>query len=367
MHDIWILIAGLALILAGAEALVNGASAVARRFGLSDFLVGMTIMAIGTSAPEMAVSFLSAARGSAGMAAGNVVGSNIFNTLVILGLTAVISPVPLTRENIRRDIPFSLLAAFILCVMGMNRYWEHLPESLISRTDGIFLLLLFLLFMFYSFREARKTAGSAPQESLQGMRTSVSPLSAETVLPEDNPKDSRENRQKNHRGNDPENRSQNSPGTGHGKTGRMWVSLLMIAGGLAALLYGGDLFVDSAGAIARKMGVSEAVIAITLMAGGTSLPELASSIVAACKKKTGMALGNVLGSNIANILLVLGGSALIRPLHMEGIGVPDLGTLLLSALLVFVTAFTFRKKQVDRPEGIIFLLLYAGFLFLRLR
>lgn len=336
MYDIFILIAGLALILAGANYLVDGSSSIARKFGLSDFIVGITIVAIGTSAPEMAVSFISAVKGNTDMAVGNAIGSNIFNTLVILGLTATIFPIGLTGNNIRKDIPFGFLAAAVLCVIGLDKYIDGTPESLISRTDGILLLLFFTVFMVYTLYSAKAVS---PAETAGSNYDRPSPAESLADIPD-------------------------KSGEKHRKTG---VSALMIIGGLAGLIYGGDLFIGSAGSIARKIGISEAVIAITLMAGGTSLPELASSLVAAYKKKTDLALGNILGSNIANIFLILGGSAVIRPLGMENIGVLDLGTLLLSSLLIFVTAFTFQKKRIDRPEGIIFLILYVMFIVLLIK
>ncbi|MBQ6872224.1 MAG: calcium/sodium antiporter [Bacteroidales bacterium] len=324
--DILILIAGLALILLGANYLVDGASAIAKRFGISDFIIGMTIVGIGTSTPEMVVSFLSAAQGNADIAVGNVVGSNLFNTLMILGVTALILPLPLTSNNIKKDIPFALLAALTLAFAGSDILFDGAASNIVSRTDGLMLLSLFAVFMAYTIYSSQSAGAELPQ--------------AETT-------------------------SQNGAAETQAKP--IWLSLIMVVGGLAGLVYGGDLFVASASAIAKMLGVSDAVIAVTIMAGGTSLPELASCAVAAFKKNTDLALGNVIGSNVSNIFLILGGSAIIHPLGMNNIGQMDLGFLILSSILLFITAFTFKKRSLDRVEGLLFILIYIGYVILTIK
>lgn len=326
MIDILILIAGLALILLGANYLVDGASAIAKRFGISDFIIGMTIVGIGTSTPEMVVSFLSAAQGNADIAVGNVVGSNLFNTLMILGVTALILPLPLTSNNIKKDIPFALLAALTLAFAGSDILFDGAASNIVSRTDGLMLLSLFAVFMAYTIYSSQSAGAELPQ--------------AETT-------------------------SQNGAAETQAKP--IWLSLIMVVGGLAGLVYGGDLFVASASAIAKMLGVSDAVIAVTIMAGGTSLPELASCAVAAFKKNTDLALGNVIGSNVSNIFLILGGSAIIHPLGMNNIGQMDLGFLILSSILLFITAFTFKKRSLDRVEGLLFILIYIGYVILTIK
>lgn len=318
------MILGLGLILAGAHFLVDGSSSIARRFGISDFIIGMTIVGIGTSAPEMAISFLSAFKGNADIAVGNVLGSNLFNTLVILGVTALISPIALTSNNIKKDIPFSLLAAVILCALGASVWLDGTIGNVISRVDGIMLLSFFGVFMSYSIFSAKSIGGASECAAV-----AVEESSSET----------------------------------QGSKKSIIVCIIMVIGGLAALVFGGDMFVNSAAVIARKLGVSDAVIALTLMAGGTSLPELASCVVAAYKKNTAMALGNVIGSNVSNIFLILGGSAVIKPLSMSNISILDTGTLVVSAILVFFAAFTFKKKQIDRVEGALFILIYIAYLY----
>lgn len=303
--QILILAAGLLLILFGANYLVEGSSSIARKSGISEFVIGLTIVGIGTSTPEMVVSFLSAFQGKADMAVGNIVGSNIFNTLLILGVTAAISPLVITRNNLKRDIPMNIIATMLLIVLGMNQTIFGIGSNTLGRIDGLVLLAIFAVYMYFSFRNDTPD-GDDEEDGARSYSTAVSSL--------------------------------------------------LIAGGLAALIFGGRLFVNSATELAKLAGVSDAFIAITVMAGGTSLPELATCIVAAVKGKGQLALGNILGSNISNILLILGGSALISPLDIKGITSIDLGTMLLSSILILASAYLFGKKRLDRIEGAIFLL-----------
>lgn len=313
--DILLLILGLALILGGANFLTDGSAALAQRFRVPEFIVGLTIVAVGTSTPELVVSVLSAAAGNSDVAIGNVVGSNIFNVFVILGICALIAPLPLTGGNIRRDIPFVTAASVLLLLFTSDRLLGLGQADAIGRIDGIIMLLLYIALIRYTIRAEGRTAVQATPETAAAGRPQ------------------------------------------RGKA--MWLIVVMIVGGLAGLVFGGELFLRSATAIARALGVSESVIAITLVAGGTSLPELASSVVSLIKGKADMALGNVIGSNIANILLILGLSATINPLTLGGITRIDLLVVLLSSVLLFFSAFTFRRKAVDRWEGFLFLVIYA--------
>lgn len=315
--DIFLLILGLALILGGANFLTDGSAALAQRFRVPEFIVGLTIVAVGTSTPELVVSVLSAAAGNSDVAIGNIVGSNIFNVFLILGVCALIAPLPLTGGNIRRDLPFLTAVSVLLLLLTSDRLLGLGEVDAIGRIDGIVMLLLYIALIRYTIRAERRTAAQATQTT----------QTTQTEKPQ--------------------------------RSRSLWLIVVMIAGGLAGLIFGGELFLDSATAIARALGVSESVIAITLVAGGTSLPELASSVVSLLKGKSEMALGNVIGSNIANILLILGLSATIHPLTLGGITRIDLLTVLLSSMLLFVTAFTFRRKAVDRWEGAIFLVIYA--------
>lgn len=306
-----ILIAGLVLILFGANYLVDGSSSIARRFGLSEFVIGLTIVGIGTSTPEMVVSFLSAFQGKADMAIGNIVGSNIFNTMLILGVTALICPLTITRNAIRRDIPLNIIVTMLLIVLGLNATMFGIGEGdVLSRVDGAILLAIFAWYMWSSFKN-----DSVDDES-------------EDI-----------------------------------KSYSLGVSVLLIIGGLAALVIGGRLFVNAATEIARLFGVSDKFIAITVMAAGTSMPELATSVVAAIKGRGQLALGNVVGSNISNILLILGGSALIHPLSFGGMTTVDLAVCLGCTLFILLSAATFKRKQLDKIEGAILVLGMAAYMW----
>ena len=310
--NIVLLLVGLGLILAGASLLTDGAAALAQRFRVPEFIVGLTVVAIGTSTPELVVSVLSALGGQSDIAVGNVVGSNLFNVFVILGVCALIRPLALSRSNIRRDIPFGFVASLLLFLFASDRLLHLGTVDRIDRTDGIVMLVLYIGLLWFTVKTAGRSVAS---------EHSAKPAKA------------------------------------------LWLTLVFIVVGLAGLVGGGELFLHHATVIARKLGVSESVIAITLVAGGTSLPELASSVVSVVKGKAGRALGNVLGSNIANILLILGVSATIRPLTMGGITTLDVSMVVLSSLLLFLTAFTFRRKTVDRWEGAIFLAIYAAYIW----
>ena len=305
------LIGGLILILLGANWLVDGSSSIAKRFGLSEFIIGLTIVGIGTSSPEMVVSFMSAMKGNADMAIGNVVGSNIFNTLTILGITALISPLVITKSNLRKDIPLNIIVTALLLILGLEMTLFNIGNNQLGRLDGAILLGIFAWYIWSSFK------------SNQADSSEESDIKEYSIL----------------------------------------VSILLVAAGLAGLIFGGRLFVDSATALAKAMGVSDKFIAITVMAAGTSMPELATCVVAALKGRGQLALGNILGSNISNILLILGGASLIHPLSFSGMTNVDLFTLLGSAAFILFCAFTFRKKEIDRIEGAILVLMEVAYMW----
>ena len=301
MIDWLILVAGLCGIIFGAKYLVEGASALARRWGLSEFIIGLTIVGMGTSAPEMVVSFIGAIEGNADVSMGNILGSNIFNTLLILGITAILLPIKVTTENRKFDAP--AYVAIVLLLFGLAM------DNSLSRWDGLIFLVLFAAYMWWSFRHQPQdeTESEAPNQKL-------------------------------------------------------WVSILLVLGSLAVLILGGHYFVDSAVNIARRSGISDKFIAITLLAGGTSLPELATCVAAAAQKKGQLALGNIIGSNLFNILLILGGSAVIHPLELTGFSYWDLGVLLLSALALLFATLIGRKKEMGVISGTCFLLLFVGYM-----
>lgn len=309
-----LLIVGLVLILGGANYLTDGAAAIARKFGLSDLIVGLTIVAFGTSAPELTISIMSAVEGNTGMAIGNVVGSNIFNTLLIIGAVALARPIHIGKGIMINEIPLVILASVTILAMGCSPWLDGTAPE-ISRVNGILLLLFFVIFMRYIFSQAQES-----KHEQSGQSAGAKP----------------------------------QPG--------MWLSAIMVVGGLAALIYGGDLFVDKASAIARSWGVSDAIIGLTIVAAGTSLPELATSLVAAVKGNSGIAVGNVIGSNIFNIFLVLGCAAAVRPLPFGGISMLDLGVLTGSALLFWFFGWFFKTRTITRIEGAIMALCYMLYL-----
>ena len=308
MDFLWLII-GLALILIGANALTDGAASVAKRFHISPLVIGLTIVAFGTSAPELTVSVVSALKGSAGLAIGNVIGSNIFNCLMIVGCTAAIVPIQISQGTLSKEIPLCLLAAIVLFVCANDQLINGLSANSMSRSEGLLLLCFFAIFMGYTFAIAHNG---------QAEDTAIPTLSV----------------------------------------GR---STLYIIGGLAGLIYGGQCFVDGASGIARSLGVSESVIGLTLVAGGTSLPELATSVVAALKKNPEMAVGNVIGSNLFNVFFVLGCSASITAMPVQGISSLDLGMHIAACLLLFIFGLFFRQRTITRIEGIALVACYIGY------
>lgn len=309
--DIVRLIGGLALILYGANWLTDGASAIARRLGVSDLVIGLTIVALGTSTPELVISVLAAVGGNAPMAVGNVVGSNIFNVLAIIGIVAIVKPIPICRSVMGEQLPWVLLTAAIVVATGLSPWLDGTP-AVVSRVEGIILLLLLVMFMRRTLLSARENPGSEAG--------------------------------------------------GNTRQRKVWLACLMIAGGLGALIFGGDIFVDGASAIASLIGVSDAVIGLTIVAAGTSLPELATSVVAARKGSPDMAVGNVIGSCVLNIVLILGTAATITPLSFGGVGPLDMAVLGLSAMLFWLTARYGGTRIITRLEGALLFAVYVGYI-----
>lgn len=308
------LLVGLGLVVLGADWLVNGASSIARRAGISEFVIGLTIVGFGTSCPELVVSLSGAIEGNSDISVGNVVGSNIFNVLFILGLTAMFLPVGMTDKNRRIDIPITIGVTILLVILGIT---GSMSGPVISRWEGVLMLLVFSAYLFYCFKSDSKDEFSETQRATLSITKSIA----------------------------------------------------LTLTGLAGLIFGGDLFVDSATALARQIGVSDKFIAVTILAGGTSLPELATSLVAAIKGKEQLALGNILGSNVFNAMLILGLSSVITPLSFASMTIVDIITLVLSAVLLLIWAYTGRKNRIDRREGAAMLLCYVAynvFLFSRL-
>ena len=309
---VWFIV-GVVLTLLGASWLVDGASGIAKRYNVSEFVIGVCIVGIGTSMPELTVSLLGSIRGSAGIAIGNVTGSNMFNTLLILGITAMINPIQFTKANLKLDMHMNTLASIILLAFAYLSISLVPHESpYISRLEGIIFLLLFIGYLILTFRTADKTQEEGEAEA------APKPL---------------------------------------------WLLIVMVLGGIAALVFGGQLFVDKGCEIARALKVSETVIAITFMACGTSLPELVTCIVAATKKRNQLALGNILGSNVSNILLILGCSSALRPLAVDPVNLEGFIFLVLTAVLLYLSALLPKRRTLTWYKGIVFILIYAVYIY----
>ena len=289
------------MVLKGADFLTEGAAALARRVNIPEIVIGLTIVAAGTSAPELFVSLVSALKGTPDLAVGNVVGSNTMNCMLIVGCAAMVAPMTISRSTVKKDIPFAVGASILLMLLALNNF--------LGRFDGILLLAGFVSFMVYSLRQAKNGQGDATTEEKQ-----------------QNP----------------------------------WLSALYIVLGLVGLVIGSNLFVDHASSLALALGISEGVVGLTVVAGGTSLPELATSVVAARKGQSAIAIGNVIGSNVFNILLILGLTATISPLQIEGITTIDMAVMLLSVILVWL--FSRTRYTVERWEGGLLLVIYIGYL-----
>ena len=304
-----ILIVSLVGIVFGADFLVTGAVSIAKKYKVSDFFIGAAIIGVGTSMPEMTVSFLGALNGNADVAIGNIVGSNIFNVFGILGLTAMFFPITFGRENLKFDIPYCVGVSALLGLLFFNFFIG--TDNCIGRFDGLLLLAAFAAFMWISFRRDKSAVPQATQTEDNGQ-----------------------------------------------PVGPMWISVLKVMGGLAVLIFSCDVFVDNAVLIAKSFGVSDSFISLTLIACGTSLPELAASIAAAIKKNTSMALGNIVGSNVFNIALILGLCSQVSPLSSTGIGIVDFIVMIAAALVLFIFG---KDCKISRGEGAFLFICFVAY------
>lgn len=318
LNALWIVV-GVVLVLWGADRLTEGAVAVAERLRVPQIVIGLTIVALGTSMPELCVSVVSALKGTPDLAVGNVVGSNIFNALLIVGVAALVAPMTILRSTVFKDVPCALVASVVLLMMCQN-------DWVITRLDGTILFVFFLVFMRLTIKGAT-SAQPAQGETTQGQ------IAQEAAADEASAK---------------------QPMKG-------WLAGLWMVVGLAALIGGSNLFVGGATEVARALNVSDAVIGLTIVAGGTSLPELATSVVAAKKGNSGIAIGNVLGSNVLNILFILGLTGMISPMHIEGITNVDLYMMLVSTIMIWF--FSFTKYTIERWEGAVLVLTFGGYMW----
>lgn len=301
--NILFIVIGIVLVLWGADRLTDGAVAVAEKMKMPQIVIGLTIVAMGTSMPEFCVSLISALKGTSDLAVGNIVGSNIFNTLLIVGVSALVAPMSIMKTTVRKDIPFALVASALLLIMCLDED--------ISRIDAAILFVMFLIFMYITLRGAKAQGTDVEEKEKKPMAT--------------------------------------------------WLSVVWILVGLACLIGGSNLFVDGATAVATTLGVSEAVIGLTIVAGGTSLPELATSVVSARKGNSGIAIGNVLGSNVFNILAILGLTGVISPMTLKGITMTDLSMMVISIILIWL--FSFTKYKIERWEGAILTAVFVGYIY----
>lgn len=309
--DSLLIVVGVVLVLWGADRLTEGASGLARRMNVPEIVIGLTIVAAGTSAPELFVSLVSALKGTPDMAVGNVVGSNIFNALLIVGCAAMVAPMVIAKSTVKKDMPFAVGATALLLIVCIDSCSTHISGNVISRLDGLLLLAGFAVFMVYTFRVALKNETTGTEE-----------VPAEQMS--------------------------------------IWKGVLYVTAGLGGLIFGSNLFVDSATSVARELDISEGVIGLTIVAGGTSLPELATSVVAARKGQSAIAIGNVIGSNVFNVLLILGLTATISPMQLQGITVIDLTVMMLSVLMVW--SFSYTKYTVARWEGALLTLVFLAYM-----
>ncbi|MBK5215518.1 MAG: calcium/sodium antiporter [Candidatus Pacebacteria bacterium] len=308
-----LLLIGFIFVIKGAGLLVDGASSVAKKFNVSNLVIGLTIVALGTSSPELVVNIISSLNGSTDIAIGNILGSNIFNTIFILGIIAIFYPIKVTKGTVWKEIPFSLLAALMVGIMSADIFLEGRVFSEISRIDGIVLLFFFIIFIYYTFGISKDVSGEMPSDEQPKIFT-------------------------------------------------IWKSVFFILLGLAGLVIGGKWVVDGAVLVATKFGMSQSLIGLTIVAIGTSLPELVTSVVAAMKKNVDMAVGNVVGSNIFNVFFVLGTSATIKSLPFNTSSIVDVGMASLASLLLFFFMFIGKKHTLERWQGFLFVLIYIVYI-----
>ncbi|MBR6261929.1 MAG: calcium/sodium antiporter [Prevotella sp.] len=303
--NLLLIVLGIVLVIWGADRMTDGSVAIAQRLKIPQIVIGLTIVAMGTSMPELCISMVSALKGTPDLAVGNVVGSNIFNTMLIVGVAAMVAPMTILRSTVKKDIPWAVFGSVALLLMCL--------DNDISRIDAIILFAAFTIFMFLTLKSAKKKQAD-PSSNTEEEVKSHSILQATTL----------------------------------------------VIVGLACLIFGSNIFVDAATKVAQSLGVSEAIIGLTIVAGGTSLPELATSVVAARKGQSAIAIGNVIGSNVMNILLIIGATGIICPMHISGITPIDLGTMTISIFLLWL--FSFTRFKVERWEGAVLTILFGIYL-----
>lgn len=339
--NIVLLVLGVIIVLKGADWLTDGAVNIATRFGVSQMVIGLTIVAMGTSMPEFCVSMVSALKGTPDLAVGNVVGSNTLNTLLIVGCSALVAPIMVKRSSVKRDIPFAVVASLLMLLFCL--------DGAIGRVDAAVLFAGFCLFMFVTLKYAKTTEEPAAAVATNGATTTAIP---EASSSETSSSEASSSETSDHEASSSE--ASQAPGTS------MLKAVVMLVVGLLCLIAGSNMFVDNASFVASSLGVSDAVIGLTIVAGGTSMPELATSIVSAKKGNSDIAIGNVIGSNVFNILMIIGITGLVKPMHIAGITTLDLIMMLASMLLMWFFCRTTYK--VKRWEGAVLTIVYIAYL-----
>lgn len=335
--NIVLLVLGVIIVLKGADWLTDGAVNIATRFGVSQMVIGLTIVAMGTSMPEFCVSMVSALKGTPDLAVGNVVGSNTLNTLLIVGCSALVAPIMVKRSSVKRDIPFAVVASLLMLLFCL--------DGAIGRVDAAVLFAGFCLFMFVTLKYAKTTEGPAASVATNGAATATAISEASTSQASSSEASSSET---------------SAPESSQASGTSMLKAVVMLVVGLLCLIAGSNMFVDNASFVASSLGVSDAVIGLTIVAGGTSLPELATSMVSAKKGNSDIAIGNVIGSNVFNILMIIGITGLVKPMHIAGITTLDLIMMLASMLLMWFFCRTTYK--VKRWEGAVLTIVYLAYL-----
>lgn len=345
--NIVLLVLGVIIVLKGADWLTDGAVNIATRFGVSQMVIGLTIVAMGTSMPEFCVSMVSALKGTPDLAVGNVVGSNTLNTLLIVGCSALVAPIMVKRSSVKRDIPFAVVASLLMLLFCL--------DGAIGRVDAAVFFAGFCLFMFVTLKYAKTTEGPAASVATNGAATATAISEASTSQASSSEASSSET-------SAPEASSSetSAPKASQASGASMLKAVVMLVVGLLCLIAGSNMFVDNASFVASSLGVSDAVIGLTIVAGGTSLPELATSMVSAKKGNSDIAIGNVIGSNVFNILMIIGITGLVKPMHIAGITTLDLIMMLASMLLMWFFCRTTYK--VKRWEGAVLTIVYLAYL-----
>ncbi|MCH5218184.1 MAG: sodium:calcium antiporter [Muribaculaceae bacterium] len=316
-HDILFLIIGLALVLGGANYLTDGATAIARKFKMSDLVIGMTVVAFGSSTPDLVVSLTSTLQDKGALAVANIVGANIFDILFVIGLCALVHPVVIGRATLQKVFPMVILSSVVMFLVACDVLVDGLPTNLIDRSDGLILLCFFVINCFVTYMVSKSpdtlatTAGNT--------EVSTKPL-------------------------------------------KMWLALVMVAGGLAGLVIGGNWFVSSASGIAEKAGMSQSLVGLTIVAIGSSLPDLSTSLIAAIKGHSGIAVGNIVGSCVLNVFFIIGLCATVKPLELGTVNAIDFGVLVVGSLLIWLFGWVWGRRTINRPEGAMLIICYIGYI-----